>query len=105
MLLFALIAILLGSACVTEVRGFASGQIAEVCRRGVRMQAPAAPNDRVILAEKESGDSSQGSIQPLSWLRKPKPPTLPANLFKPKESLSQTFLADPNYIFKMLGSC
>ena len=69
------------------------------------MQAPAAPNDRVILAEKESGDSSQGSIQPLSWLRKPKPPTLPANLFKPKESLSQTFLADPNYIFKMLGSC
>lgn len=44
------------------------------------------------------------SIQPLSWLKKPKPPTLPADIFKPKGSLSQNFLADPNYVFKMVNA-
>lgn len=32
---------------------------------------------------------------------KPRPPTLPADLFKPKGSLSQCFMADPNYIWKI----
>eukprot|EP00929_Paragymnodinium_shiwhaense_P057824 TRINITY_DN28964_c0_g1_i1.p1 TRINITY_DN28964_c0_g1~~TRINITY_DN28964_c0_g1_i1.p1 ORF type:complete len:437 (-),score=76.08 TRINITY_DN28964_c0_g1_i1:85-1395(-) len=44
------------------------------------------------------------SIQPASWSLKPKPPTLPAGLFKPKASLSQVFLADPNYIYKMVSA-
>jgi len=41
-------------------------------------------------------------VQPLSWADKPRAPTLPAGIFKPKPSLSQNFLADPNYIFKMV---
>jgi len=45
-----------------------------------------------------------GAIAPVSWQAKPKPPTLPATLFKPKQSLSQNFLADPNYIFKMVNA-
>lgn len=66
-----------------------------------------ATEREVVLAEREpaQGQSNkQGAIQPLSWLQKPKPPTLPADLFKPRESLSQTFLADPNYIFKMVSA-
>lgn len=44
------------------------------------------------------------AIQPASWSEKPKPPTLPPDLFKPKQSLSQNFLADPNYIHKIVES-
>lgn len=50
------------------------------------------------------GKPKAAAIQPLSWLKKPKPPTLPPDLFRPKQSLSQNFLADPNYIFKMVNA-
>lgn len=43
-------------------------------------------------------------VKPLSWAEKPKTPTLPAEIFKPKQSLSQNFLADPNYVFKMVNA-
>lgn len=60
----------------------------------------------VFLKEAERDDFDdprRGSlnIEPLSWAHKPKPPTLPATLFRPKQSLSQNFLADPNFIYKM----
>jgi 16S rRNA (adenine1518-N6/adenine1519-N6)-dimethyltransferase len=64
----------------------------------------------VILAERDrepdssSNNQREGAIEPLSWLQKPKPPTLPPGLFAPKMSLSQNFLADPNYIFKMVSA-
>mmetsp|Transcript_85519 Transcript_85519/g.191159 ORF Transcript_85519/g.191159 Transcript_85519/m.191159 type:complete len:372 (-) Transcript_85519:107-1222(-) len=63
--------------------------------RGLRAQGPRA--GVVETAEKTA-------IQPLSWVEKPKTPTLPANIFKPKQSLSQNFLADPNYVFKMVSA-
>jgi len=43
------------------------------------------------------------TVMPQSWdEEKPRTPTLPADIFKPKQSLSQNFLADPNYVFKMI---
>jgi len=44
------------------------------------------------------------AISPASWADKPRPPTLPADIFKPKQSLSQNFLADPNYVYKMVSA-
>lgn len=33
-----------------------------------------------------------------------KPPKLPSEQFRPKQSLGQNFLTDPNYIFKIVRS-
>jgi len=54
----------------------------------------------------QTEDSEQGqraiAVAPMSWgVEKPRTPTLPPEIFKPKQSLSQNFLADPNYVFKM----
>ncbi|CAK9033114.1 unnamed protein product [Durusdinium trenchii] len=87
---------------------FALAGLIEQATRVSRQQVRATNNREVLLAERErlegENGKKEGAIQPLSWLQKPKPPTLPADLFKPKESLSQTFLADPNYIFKMVSA-
>jgi len=57
----------------------------------------------IKLADRRTTRGGGGAIQPASWADKPRTPTLPANLFKPKQSLSQNFLADPNYVFKMVS--
>jgi len=56
------------------------------------------------VAEKSKERLQIKPVQPISWMEKPRPPTLPVDLFKPKESLSQNFLADPNLIFKMVAA-
>eukprot|EP00435_Cladocopium_sp_Y103_P071317 s576_g37.t1 len=97
----------IGAACCVKALSFSLAPFslqAPRCRLRHQMRAT---EREVVLAEREpaQGQSNkEGAIQPLSWLQKPKPPTLPADLFKPKESLSQTFLADPNYIFKMVSA-
>lgn len=85
-------------------RGLAVCPFRELRRTGERSK---------VRAQDKLPRAQDGVIQPLSWLQKPKPPTrrpqrpclhmlatshprLPANLFQPKESLSQTFLADPS---------
>jgi len=59
--------------------------------------------------DQDYGDGEQQrralTLSPQSWeAEKPRTPTLPADIFKPKQSLSQNFLADPNYVFKMVKS-
>lgn len=44
------------------------------------------------------------TIMPKSWSKKPQPTALPAQLFKPKAQLAQSFLADPNYLYKLVHS-
>lgn len=77
------------------------------CTSEVSRAAVSESNAPVLVAEKDrpgdGEDAEEAAIQPISWLQKPKPPALPPTLFKPKVSLAQRFIGDPNYLFKIVN--
>jgi len=49
-------------------------------------------------------DEVEEQVKPLSWLEKPQPQRLPVTLFQPQDNFPQSFIADPNFVRKIVSS-
>jgi len=94
-----------GITALTGLQNFVGGAVSTPQQRSLHARrASVAIQESETDQELDKEAEADGPIQPASWADKPKPPTLPANLFQPKLSLSQNFLSDPNYVHKLVSA-